>query len=209
MADPPKIDSKNADSLLNRIAGKKKLSIPSEPLPPEQEERYARWWEMKLLGASIPEIVKFEKKQNSQDFTARQVGHGLDLYAQIAMDETGRQRRMAQHRAFIDKLRSMAMNQVQTLRKRYIENDEKGIPVETEEQTFDDQGRAVSSRRKVTHEPIDKSLIPWLRFAVDLDKYAATIDGLMGDLDNQSGTSIIDVDVSGFIGLDEDDSERN
>ena len=203
MPEPPKMKPE-ANGLLGRLAGKRKLKQPIESLPVEQEERYSRWWEMRLLGASIPEIIKHEKKQG-HDFTQRQVIHGLDLYSQVCMDEAGKVRRMAQHRAFVDKLRQIAMGQVQNLRKEFVDSGGLGIPVVSEETSFDAMKNEVASKKKITYEQIDRSMIPWLRFAVDLDKYAATIDGLLGDLDNQTDLNSIDVNIDGFIGMESDD----
>ena len=112
---------------------------------------------------------------------------------------------MAQHRAFVDRLRQIAMGQVQNARRQFQDSGGKGIPIYSEETHFDKSRREIGSKKKVSYEPIDKIMVPWLRFAVDLDKYAATIDGLMGDLEQDTDLNTIDINVEGFIGLDIDD----
>jgi len=201
MGEPPKIRP-NANGLLNRLAGDRTTNTTPDSLPVEQEERYAKWWEMRLLGASIPDICKHEKK-GGKDFSEKNVIHGLDVYSSICMDTPGRHRRMAQHRAFVDKLRQIAMGQVQQLRKDFIDSGGKGIPLHTEERSFDEQKREIGSKEKITYEQVDRSMVPWLRFAVELDKYTATIDGLMGDLDQDVDLNTIEINMEGFIGLEE------
>ena len=206
MDEPPKIKP-DANGLLNRLAGQSKLQKTLQDLPVETEERYARWWEMRLLGTTIPEIIKFEKK-NGYQYTERQVKHGLDLYASICLDETGRVRRMSQHRAFVDKLRQIAMSQVQSLRKEFMDSNGKGLKIESEETNYDADGNPVSSKKRITYERIDKSMVAWLKFAVDLDKYGATIDGLLGELDQSQDIDFIDVNIEGFIGFDDEDEKE-
>lgn len=192
-----------ADGLLKRIAGSSKSTPSVGTIPKEKQEQYGKWWEMRLLGTSITEIVKHEER-NGNSITERQVRHGLDRYADICMDEPGRNRRMAQHKGFVDKLRQVCMGQVQNLRKQVLDADGKGLPVHSQETTYDQQGNAVASKKKVTYEAPDRLLVSWLRFAVELDKYGATIDGLMSDLGAEDSVNVIDVNMEGFIGFGED-----
>jgi hypothetical protein len=114
---------------------------------------------------------------------------------------------MTQHRAFVDKLRQIAMGQVQNLRRQYQESEGKGIAIHSEEVRLDRDKKVLGSKRKVVYEPIDKVMVPWLRFAVDLDKYAATIDGLMGDLEQETDLSSIDINLEGFIGIENEGND--
>jgi hypothetical protein len=115
---------------------------------------------------------------------------------------------MSQHRAFVDKLRQIAMSQVQSLRKEFVDSNGKGLKVESEETNYDADGNAVSSKKRTTYERIDKSMVAWLKFAVDLDKYGATIDGLLGELDQSQDIDFIDVNIEGFIGFDDEDEKE-
>lgn len=192
----------NADGLLKRISGSQKGSESIGTLTAEKKELYGKWWEMRLLGTSITEIVKHEDGK----YNERQVSNGLDRYAEICMDEQGRGRRMVQHKAFVDKLRQIAMSQVQTLRKQFLDSGMKGIPSYSEEVSYDKDGNKVASKQKLDYESMDKRLVPWMRFAVELDKYGATIDGLMHDIGQEDDINVIDINIEGFIGLGDHDA---
>lgn len=158
------------------------------------------------MGATIPEIIKHEWKTGEREYTESQITQGLDKYAESCLDNAGRTRRMATHRAFVDRLRQIAMSQVTELRRKFKESEGKGVAVHTTEAHYDEKDRLLSSKHKTTFEPVDKAMMPWLKFAVELDKYSATIDGLMGELDNEHDLNVIDINLEGFLGLEEEET---
>lgn len=196
-------DLNDGDFLLSKISGKSKEN--RTPIKPsrERQDLYGKWWEMRLMGATIPEIIKHEIKTSEREYTESQVSQGLDKYAESCLDNAGRTRRMATHRAFVDRLRQIAMTQVQELRRKFKESEGKGVAVHTTEAHYDEKDRLLSSKHKTTFEPVDKAMMPWLKFAVELDKYSATIDGLMGELDNEQDLNVIDINLEGFLGLED------
>lgn len=200
MEEPPKI---RKNKMLERISGKKKSKkSPSDiqkSTPPETLNRYAKWWEWRLIGMSIPQIQKKEKS-DGKDYSVHQIRNGLDKYADMCADEAGRTRRLAQHRAFVDQLRLYASTRIRQVLAQNENSGGKGIPNEALEKKFDSDGRLLSTIEKSSHEPVDKTLTNWMRFALELDRYASTIDGLMSDVGQNQQVDHISLDLGSFIG---------
>ena len=200
MEEPPKI-SKN--KMLEKISGKKRTSKSTKDLtkntPPEVLNRYAKWWEWRLIGMSIAQIQKKEKGEG-RDFTPSQIRHGLDRYADICADDAGRGRRLAQHKGFVDQLRLYASTRIRQVMQQNEQSGGKGIAVSSHEKKYDGDGRLVSTTEKSSHDPIDRALTNWMRFALELDRYSATIDGLMIDLNANEQIEHISLDLGSFMG---------
>jgi len=200
MEEPPKIPK---NKLLEKISGtgksKRSPREMAKAITPEATNRYAKWWEWRLIGMSLPQIQKKEKGEG-REFNVGQIRRGLDKYADLCADEAGRTRRLAQHKGFVDQLRLYASTRIRQLLGQNEQSGGKGIPHQTMEKKLDSDGRITSTSEKTTHEPIDKSLTNWMRFALELDRYSATIDGLMVDIGANQQVDHISMDLGSFLG---------
>ena len=200
--DPPKFKH---GRLLNRIAAKSKKRLTGKARkkqPPERLNRWAKWWEWRLIGMSVAQIQKREEN-DGKSFSIDSIKMGLDKYADLCADDSGRARRMVQHKSFVDQLRFYASTRVRQIIQQNDRSGGKGIPVESTETKYDANRNIVDTVDKTTHELVDRSMVQWMRFALELDRYSATIDGLLTDVGAGQNVEEITVDVSGFIGTGE------
>lgn len=202
MATP---DPKNHGSFLKRIvaAGRRAKKLRRDEIPPERLERWARWWEMHIMGLSPAKIAARE----NGSFTIRQVNHGLTKYAELATDPLTRDARLARSVHLTNLLKTKAIDSAQKLEAEARQHG--GLIKRTERETTDANGNVIRLEQTTT-ERADREVRDWLRLALDCEKYLATLHGLLA-LANETNSDLdaLDISFEGMLVAEPKRSERS
>lgn len=187
------------------VAGKRHRRRKAREIPPERVDRYMRWWEWNTMGMSILKIVKREQGK----FTQRQISHGLNYIADLAMDSGLRPRRLQQRIAFANMSKAMLFDRMSRLSREATESGRNAIPIVTEVKSTDNKGKPTIVTRTLW-EPVDRMLVPLMRAALEFDKYAATLEGLLAGPEVGEEIDAIDVNFNGLLTYSETEAtEQN
>lgn len=181
-------------SILKRIAGKQKKNTlrKADSIPPERLERFARWSEWYAMGLSTTRISERE----GGHYNSRQVRHGIDQYLEIVADSSSRNLRLTYHIEATNRLKAMAFDRIQKMLKS---SGSKGLPIETQVTSKDEDGNVTGTQERVTFDPVDKHILPWMKYIQDLNEHVAVLQGIAGGIEAKEEIEYIDVSFDNFL----------
>lgn len=192
MSEPPK-PKKHGNFLKRAVAaGRRQRQLKKDEIPPERIERWAKWWEWHIMGLSPAKIAAREPGP----YSVKRVEEGLSKYAALAADPLSRDGRLIRSVHLTNIMKTKAIDAAQKLE---AETKAKGgIPKTVERETIDAHGNVVRLNQ-TTYERADKEVRDWLKFALECEKYLATLHGILM-LNNDSTSDLNTIEVS-FDGL--------
>lgn len=171
-----------------------------------QVATFQRWWERSMMGMSAEQIARMERKQGRTKTRAAEVAAGLKRYALYTADAFGRKERLHRHLAFVRHVKMVMMHRVNKALKDDAQNKGAGLKSIKRVQKVDPNaaskggvGAVLEETLTETHTRLDTVLIPLVKELRELDKYEASLSGLMSGYAGIEEPREIEIDIDQFL----------